>query len=68
MRASDQLADSSATSVCKVSKGHTRGAVGEEGLVNVTLVGVIVADKSRYTVETFSFILAEVKDESDQFR
>lgn len=68
MRAGNQLTDASAAPVSQVSKGHTGGAVGEESLVDVTLVGVIVADKSGHAVETFSFILAEVEDEGDQFR
>lgn len=68
MRAGNKLTDASATPVSKVSKGHTGSAVGEEGLVDVTLVGVIVADKPGHTVETLSFILAEVEDEGDQGR
>ena len=68
MRAGNKLADAFATPVGEVSKGHTGGTVGEESLVNVTLVGVIVADKSGHTVETLSFILAEVEDEGDQGR
>lgn len=68
MRAGNQLADASATPVRKVSKSHTRGSVGEEGLVNVTLVGVIVTDESGNTVETLGLILAEVEDEGDQGR
>lgn len=68
MRAGNQFTDASATPVGKVSKSHTGGAVGEEGLVDVTLVGVLVADKSAYTVETLCFVLAEVEDEGDQFR
>ncbi len=68
MRAGDQLTDASATPVCKVSKGHTGGAVGEERVIDVTLVRVLVADESGHAVETLSFILAEVEDEGDQFR
>lgn len=68
MRAGYQLTDASATPVSKVSKGHTRSVVGEEGLVNVTLVGVTVADKLGHTVETVSFILAKMEDERDQGR
>lgn len=68
MRAGDQLTDASATPVSKVSEGHAGSAVGEEGLVDVMLVGVIVTDKSGHAVETLSFILAEVEDEGDQFR
>lgn len=66
MRAGDQLADASAASVGKISKGHAGGAVGEESLVNVSLVGIIVADESGHAVETFRFILAKVEDEGDQ--
>lgn len=56
----NQLADASATPVGKVSKGHARSTVGQEGLVNVPLVGVIVANQSGHTVETLSLILAEM--------
>lgn len=66
MRAGDQLADASAASVGKISKGHAGGAVGEESLVDVTLVGIVVADESGHAVETFCFILAKVEDEGDQ--
>lgn len=66
MGAGYQLANASAAFVGKVSKGHTGRTVGEESLVNVALVGIIVADKSGHTVKTFSFILAEVEDEGDQ--
>lgn len=68
MRAGDQLSDSSAAPVGKVSKGHTGGAVGEESLVNVALVGVIVADEPRHAVETFRLVLAEVEYERNQLR
>ena len=68
MRASDELTDAAATPVGKVAKGHTGGAVGEEALVDVTLVGVIVRDESGDAVETLGFILAEVEDEGDQRR
>lgn len=44
MRAGDQLPDPFATSVREVSEGHTGSAVGEEGFVDVALVGVVVAD------------------------
>lgn len=66
MRAGNQLADASAAPVSKVTKGHTGGAVGKECLVDVALVGVIVADESGHAVETLSFILAEVEDEGNQ--
>lgn len=68
MRACYQFTDVSATPVSKVSKGHTGSVVGEEGLVNVALVWVIVADKLWYSVETVSFILAEMEDEGNQGR
>lgn len=68
MRAGNQLAYAFAALVGEVSKGHTGSPVGEEGLVYVTLVGIIVADKSGHTVEAFSFVLAEVEDEGNQCR
>lgn len=68
MRAGNQLTDASATPVSQISEGHTGGAVSEEGLIDVTLVGVIVADKPTHAVEAFGFIFAEVKDEGHQFR
>lgn len=61
VRAGDQLSDASAAPVGEVSKGHAGGTVGEESLVNVTLVGVIVADEPRHAVETFRLVLAEVE-------
>lgn len=64
--AGNKLTDAPAAPVSKVSEGHTGSAVGEEGLVNVALVGVIVADESRDAVETLGLILAEVENEGDQ--
>lgn len=66
MRAGDQLPDASAAPVGKVAEGHAGGAVGEERLVDVALVGVIVADEPRHAVETFGLVLAEVEDQRDQ--
>lgn len=66
MRAGYQFTDVSATPVSQVSKCHTGSVVGEECLVSVALVGVIVADKLGYSVETVSFILAEMEDEGNQ--
>lgn len=68
MGAGNKLTDASATPVGEVSKGHAGGAVGEEGLVDVALVGVIVADEAGHAVETLGFVLTEVEDEGDQFR
>lgn len=68
MRAGDQLADAPAAPVGEVSKSHAGGAVGEEGLVNVALVGVVEADQSGHAVETLRFVLAEVEEERDQCR
>lgn len=68
MRAGNQFTNASATPISKVSKGHAGSPVGEKGLVDVTLVGVLVADKSAHTVETLSFILTKVEDEGDQCR
>lgn len=66
MRAGDKFTDASAAPVGEVSKGHTGGTVGKEGLVNVTFVWVIEADQSWHAVETFCFILAEVEEERGQ--
>lgn len=68
MRAGDQLSDASAAPVGKVAEGHTGGAISKEGLVNVTLVGVIVADEPRHAVEAFGLVLAEVEYKRDQLR
>lgn len=66
MGAGDQFADAPAAPVGEVSKGHAGGAVGEEGLVDVALVGVVEADESGHAVETLRFVLAEVQEEGDQ--
>lgn len=68
MRAGNQLTDAPATPVSQISESHTGGAIGEEGLIDVTLVGVIVADKPTHAVEAFGFIFTEVEDEGHQFR
>lgn len=67
MRAGDQLADAPAAPVGEVSEGHAGGAVGEEGLVDVALVGVGVADEPGHAVEALGLVLAEVEEEGDQF-
>lgn len=68
MRAGNQLANASAAPVGEVSESHAGSMVCEEGLVNVALVGVAVADESRDAVEALSFILAEVEDKGHQGR
>lgn len=66
MRAGNQLTNAFATSIGNVPECHAGGAVGEEGLVNVTLVGVFVADEPRHTEETLCFVLAKVEHDRHQ--
>jgi len=64
----DQLADAPAVLVGQVSEGHAGGSVGEEGLVHVALVGVLVGDEPADAVEALGLVLAEVQDERHQGR
>lgn len=66
MGAGDELADAAAVLVGQVAEGHAGGPVGEECLVDVALVGVIVGDKAADAVEALSFVFAEMQEESHQ--
>lgn len=66
MGAGDELADAAAVLVGQVAEGHAGGPVGEESLVNIALVGVIVGDEAAHAVEALCFIFAEMQKESHQ--